>query len=116
MSKELFFIGQPCVFKPGIIIYPPTVKQVITEEAYSIYARLLTYSQEEIEDEFLAENRKLERYPTPLEFLLNNCYHNKTYEKTCKEAFNFFLHSEVNFFYEEKMILIGNLSEVLQTI
>jgi hypothetical protein len=30
MSKELFFLGEPFVFRPGILIYPPSVKEVIT--------------------------------------------------------------------------------------
>jgi hypothetical protein len=54
---------------------------------YEIYYRILTYSQEEIEDEFLENKQTLETYPTPFEFLLNNSYHNKEYEKRSKEAF-----------------------------
>jgi hypothetical protein len=53
MSKELFFLGEPHEFKPGIKIYPPTVRQVIVDNNYNVYGRLLTYSQEEIEDEFI---------------------------------------------------------------
>jgi hypothetical protein len=87
MSKELFFIGAPEEFKPDVLIYPPTVKEVITNELFRHYEKLLTFSQEDIEDEFLAAKKTLEQYPTPYEFLLNNSYHNKQYEMLCKQAF-----------------------------
>lgn len=113
MNKALFFINEPIEFKPGIKIYPPTVKQVIINDNYEIYRRILTYSQEEVEDEFLNEKKKLDVYPTPFEFLLNNSYHNKDYEKKAKEAFQFFIHQEVTFLYELKKIVVGKLEEVI---
>ena len=114
MSKETFFIGQPVLFKNGIKIYPPMVKEVIIEPFYGHYCKILTQSQEDIEDQFLEENKTLEVYPTPLEFLLNNSYHNKDFEKICKNAFKFFLHDEVTFVYEQKMIVIGEINEVVK--
>lgn len=116
MSKELFFLGEPVQFKPGIKIYPPTVKEVVNNYNYNIYSHLLTYSQEDIEDEFLEAKKKLEIYPTPLEFLLNNSYHNKSYREKCQEAFKFFLHTEVVFLYELKIIVVGNPNEELKKI
>lgn len=114
MSKELYFLCEPVQFKSGVKIYPPTVRDVITNERFGIYGKLLTYSQEDIEDEFLEAKKTLEKYPTPIEFMLNNSYHNKDYEKLCKEAFRFFIHEEVSFFYEQKLIVVGNLEEVLK--
>jgi hypothetical protein len=77
MSKEQFFIGKPVEFKTGIKVYPPMVSDLITNDHFGTYVKLLTYSQEEVEDEFLAAKKTLEKYPTPIEFLLNNSYHNK---------------------------------------
>lgn len=114
MSKELFFICEPVDFKPGIKIYPPTVKDVITNQYYGHYSRLLTYSQEEVEDEFIEAKKKLDKYPTPIEFMLNNSYHNKQYEQLCKDAFKFFIHEEVIFLYEQKIIVVGNIEEVIK--
>ena len=114
MSKELFFLCEPVEFKPGIKIYPPTVKQVITNQYYSHYCRLLTYSQEEVEDEFLSVKKQLDKYPTPIEFMLSNSYHSKEYEKLCYEAFQFFLHEPVTFLYEKKLIIIGDIQEAIQ--
>ena len=116
MSKELFFIGKPVQFKPGISIYPPSVEEVITNDFFGHYNRLLTYSQEEVEDEFLEAKKTLDKYPTPFEFMLNNSYHNKQYELLCKEAFKFFIHQDVNFLYEQKLVVVGNIEEILKTV
>ena len=116
MSKELFFIGQPVEFKTGILIYPPLLKEVITNENYSTYARILTYSQEEIEDIYVKEEKDLTKFPTPIEFMLNNCYHNSKYDAMCKKAFQFFLKTEVSFLYEEKKIVIGKLEKILSNL
>lgn len=114
MSKELFFLGKPAQFKAGILIYPPTLNDVVSNLNYSNFNRVLTYSQEEIEDIFVKEKKELKDLPTPIEFLLNNSYHNQDYARICKEAFKFFLKTEVEFLYDKKMILIGNLEDVLK--
>ena len=116
MSKEQFFLCQPKEFKPGIKIYPPTVNDVVINENFNQYVTVLTYSQEDIEDEFLNIKKKLDTYPTPMEFLLNNSYHNKQYDALCKSAFKFFIHEEVTFLYEQKMIVIGNIQEILTNV
>ena len=116
MSKELFFIGEPCPFKEGIFIYPPKTKAIITNEKVGIYIEILTYSQEEIEDNFMASGEFLSDYPTPFEFLLNNSYHNKQYEQYALEAFQFFTGQEVTFLYEAKAIVFGSLKKVLKSI
>ena len=116
MSKELFFIGQPVEFKAGILIYPPLLKEVITNNSYSTYSRILTYSQEEIEDIYVKEKKDLSKFPTPMEFMLNNCYHDSNYDAICKKAFQFFLKTEVSFLYEEKKIVIGNLERILSSL
>lgn len=113
MSKELFFIGEPFPFKEGIKIYPPTVKDVVTNPGYGLYVSILTQSQEEIEDEFVKAKKELDSFPTPIEFLLNNSYHNKEYEFIAKKAFEFFIKEKVNFLYEEKMIIVGDLQEII---
>ena len=113
--NELFFLGEPKEFKPGIKVFPPTVKDVVTTDDYGRYFRLLTYSQEEIEDEFLEAKKPLDKYPTPFEFMLGNSYNNKEYERLCKEAFYFFIHQEVTFLYGEKIIVVGKIEKILET-
>lgn len=113
MSKESYFIGEPVQFKPGILIYPPKVKEVITNQLYGHFGKLLTQSQEDIEDKFLEDNNPQEIYPTPFEALLNNCYHHKQFEKIAIAAFQFFIHQNVTFLYEQKMIIIGDTQDVI---
>lgn len=113
MIKDLFFINSPYLFNGQFYIYPPTVKQVITNPLYNTYVKILTQSQEEIEDLFIKEDKTIKNFPTPLEFLLNNCYHSKEYASICKNAIKFFTHQEVTFLYDKKIILIGDLLDLL---
>ena len=48
--------------------------------------------------------------------MLNNCYHNRQDEIACKQAFQFFLKTEVDFLYDKKLIIIGNLKDVLKNL
>ena len=116
MSKELFFIGAPAEFKAGIKIYPPSLRDVIANKKYNFYSRILTYSQEEIEDMYIEEKKQVEVFPTPMEFMMIQCQQDKRYENICKESFEFFLKTKVEFLYDKKMIIIGELEEVLKNI
>lgn len=116
MSKEAFFIGASVELKTGVKVYPPLLKDIILNNKYGIYLQVLTLSQEEIEDIYVKEKRKLDSFPTPMEFMLNNCYHSQEYRKICQEAFEFFLKTKVDFLYEQKMIVVGELSKVLKEI
>lgn len=116
MTKELFFINEPFEYKKGILVYPPTVKQVITIPMFNVYTKILTYSQEEIEDDFAKEGKTIEECPTPFEFLLNNSYHNKQFEQTAIQAFELFTRQKVSFLYDAKIIVFGDLQKVLQSI
>jgi hypothetical protein len=51
-----------------------------------------------------------------MEFMLNNCYHSPEYKTLCQEAFEFFLKTKVDFIYEKKLIVIGELTEVLKDL
>jgi hypothetical protein len=45
--------------------------------------------------------------------LLINCYHNAEFRAIAQEAFEFFTHESINFFYEEKTLIVGNLEEAV---
>ena len=113
MSKEAAFIGAPLFFKKGVYIYPPTVKQVVGNKNYNLFERLLTYSQEEIEDEFVENKKTLDKYPTPFEFLFQNSFYDKEYERLSYQAFEFFLQKPVTFLYDGGVILIGGIGGIL---
>ena len=61
-------------------------------------------------------NGDMGKIPTPFEFLLINCYYEPSFAQVVKEAFRFFIHDEVNFFYEEKKLVIGDLKKVIREI
>ena len=113
MSKEATFLGFPEDFQGKFLIYPPKVRDIVSNKNFGQYRQLLTFSQEELDDEFL---KKKDASPTPLEFLLSNSYHNKEFEKIAKEAFYFFIQQEVTFIYDKKLILIGDVKKELKRI
>ena len=93
-------------------IYPPTVRDVVANPHFSTYAKILTLSQEDIDEEQNKTPQKNERERiTPLEFLLNCCYHNKEFQQRTEEAFMLFTHKKVKFLYLEKAILFKDCDE-----
>ena len=115
MIDPVVFIGKPLLFKNKFYIYPPKVVDVLTNYHYGQFVRLLTITQEDIRDD-LAKQEQTTDIPTPFEFLLINCYHSQEFADLTKKAFQFFLHQEINFFYEQKMLIVGELEQVVQNI
>ena len=113
MIDPATFIGKPLFFQNKFYIYPPTVEQVITTPSYSQFVKLLTITQEDIIEDLKKEDNQ--QAPTPFEFLLINCFHNKQFLEIANKAFQFFLHEDISFLYEEKMLIVG-LNKTLQHI
>lgn len=121
MINEQVFINAPLNFEKGVKIYPPTVKEVITQSYFPIFRKLLMSSQEDIEDDIEEKKKKnkefkIDKMPTPLEFLFNSIAQDKRIELLAKEGFRFFIHEEVTFLIEQKIVIIGNLEKKLKTI
>lgn len=114
MSDAAFILGFPVEFKQLCLVYPPKVKEVVSNSKYTIYSRLLTFSQEEIEDEYTKNGMELKDVLNPFEYILNNSFHNKDFYELAREAFKFFLHEDVIFLYEQKMVVIGNEEDLLK--
>ena len=105
-------LGYPIEFKKLCLVYPPKVKDVVANNSYAIYARLLTYSQEEIEDEYVKAKMDVALALNPFEYILNNAYHNSQFKDMVEQAFQFFIHEPILMMFEEKTILIGNITDV----
>lgn len=119
MSKETAFLCIGEDFEGKFNIYPPKIKEIVSSKYFSVYRHILTISQEEIEDEYFkkdSKNKSNTKIPTPLEFLLINSYHDKNFEKIAKDAFYFFIKQEVTFLYDKKIILIGDIEEVVKNV
>ena len=116
MIDESYFLGIPKSFKNLCKIYPPAISDVVGNEKFPLYKKILTLSQEEIEDEFVEKKIDIKNLLTPLEYLLNNAYNNEKMWELINEAFVFFIHEPVIFLYEQKRILIGGTQKILGDI
>lgn len=123
-TNEQTFLGFPISFADKVKIYPPLVKDVAAApEKFAQYHRVLTLSQEEIEDLILEDDledfsniaaAERKKAPTPLELLMANAYHNEEIKKITKEAFYFFTREDVTFIFVAKKILIGDLESAIK--
>ena len=113
---EQFFIGLPVNFKNKCKIYPPLLREMLADDDFTAYRKILTYSQEELEDDLINKIDSNDSIPTPIEYLLASSYFNKDFEKIAKNAFRFFIKEEVTFLYDRKAILIGDLETVVKEI
>ena len=115
MINPLTFIGEPQSFNGKFNIYPPTVRQILTTPAYPQYNKILTITADDIKDEIIKKDPN-SKVPTPFEFLLINSFHNANFQQIAKEAFEFFTHEKIYFFFEEKMIVVGDLEQTIPKI
>ena len=104
-------VGKDSKVIDSCYIYPPSINDSLLTENFSDYVSLLAISQPELEDEL---EGKVERVPTPLEYVLTVAYHNKDLEALIKKAFYFFTKKEVSFIYDKKEIWFCNLEDFIQ--
>ena len=113
MIDPRVFIQEPTPFEQICKIYPPSIREVVVEDNFSLYLRLLTITQEELEESAKKEKQKA---LTPFEFLFNCAYNDEKLKKAIQSAFYFFIKEPINFLFEEKKIIVGDLEKVVQNI
>lgn len=111
MSNLNFLFGYPEEFKNLCMVYPPKVRDTFNKK-FSLYSQILTISQEEIEDEYVERKLDVKELLTPFEYLLNGAYNDQEFKRYIEEAFMFFIHEPVTFLFEQKEIVIGEISEI----
>ena len=116
MIDERVFLGFPKNFDNLCKIYPPKIKDVIGNDKFPLYKRILTLSQEEIEDEFTEKRLDLANMLSPFETLFTNAYNNEEMRQLTNDAFFFFIHEPIMLLYEQKKIIIGDIEKVLKKI
>jgi hypothetical protein len=79
MSNPAVFIREPLKFNNKFYVYPPSVRDVVSNPAFSQYLKVLTITQEDIQDELAKKENSDGKYPTPFEFLLINCFHSEPF-------------------------------------
>ena len=105
------FIGEPLNFHDKLKVYPPRVKDVVTNPNFGIFLKILTITTEDLRDEL-----KLENDISPFEFLLANCYQSDQMRQLTIQAFEFFCHTKIGFIFEDKQIIIGDPEELVKNI
>lgn len=108
MINILSFIGEPIHFLQDTFVYPPTIKDVISNPNYFKFLKVLTMSEEDLQDELKDYISPGQEFPSPFIFLLSNCYKNKEIEKLTSMAFEFFTKEKAVIMYEEKTIVLFN--------
>ena len=109
MTNFSAFIGEPLNFKNKIYVYPPKVRDVVANPKFGLYTQILTFTQEDVQDELKKSGKEMDIYPTPFEFLLANCYHSEDFTNLTREAFQFFCKENIFFSYETKQIFVGEV-------
>ena len=112
MLNPAILIGQPLNFKGKLNIYPPTVKEVVTNPNFNIFYKVLTMSQEDIRDEVKGRLGEGEKMPTPFEYLMLSCQYVQGFSAVVRGAFRMFCDVEVIFLFDEMKIIVGNINEL----
>ena len=116
MIDELFFIGKPRKFSNICKIYPPTIDAILEDQYYPLYRKLILISGEDIEDEYAEQEIPFDQLPSPLEYIFSIINSNDDLKEIVENGFKFFIHEDVTFLFDLKLILVGNLSETLSTV
>ena len=116
MLDPIVLLGEPLDFKNKIKVYPPTVKEVVTNSNFGVFYKLLTITQDDIRDELKNKLGEDEKMPTPFEYLMLNCQYVEGFSVILRGAFEFFCKTDVGFLFEEKKIIIGNVEELVQIV
>ena len=116
MIDSAVLIGSPLDFKGKLKIYPPQVKDVVTNPNFNVFYKILTLTQDDVRDEIGKKLGEGERLPSPFEYLMLSCQYIKDFSKILNGAFQFFCKTDIGFLFEEKKIIIGNLEEIVQNI
>lgn len=117
MLSEKSFIGEPEAFEDICFVYPPTIGEIldVSFKEFSIYLKMLTLSQEDIDDDI--EKAKQEGKEiiqiTPFEYLFQASMGLKAekFLESLEKAFLFFTHETITLAPEAKVIIIGEINE-----
>ena len=104
MLDPVVLIGEPLNYKNKIKIYPPTVKQVVTNPNFGVFYKLLSITQEDIKDELNGKLGQGEKLPTPFQYLLLHTKYVDGFGALLRGAFQFFCQTDVGFLFEEQKI------------
>lgn len=116
MIDPNFFLGYPVPFKDICKVYPPKVKDILNNKDFPVYKKLFLSCQEDIEDEYVEAKLSTEGMPTPFEYLFVMMAAEPKIKIIVEEGFKFFIGEPVTILQDQKIIIVGELKEVLKNI
>lgn len=119
MINASAFIRKPLLYKKDCYVFPPSVAEVAADPLFTQYLKILTITQEDINDLFEDKIKEGQKVPSPFIFMFSNYIANEQVREVTEKAFEFFLHKKVTFFAKAGIVIIGNIDEVateIQTI
>lgn len=107
MINPAIFIGEPLIFKKTIKIYPPKIKQVVAGPKFGVFSKILTMTQEDVNDEVKGKIPEGQTPPTPFEYLMAYCQYVEGFIDIVQEALEFFCKEKPVFSFEKNIIIIN---------
>lgn len=113
MHNEKAFIGLPLYFLNEIPVVPPTIEDIIKENFWE-YLRILTISQEDLDDEFaeLAAEKELEVW-TPFQYLMLRAHEEPGVLVLLESAIEFFTKVKPTILPTQMTIFLGSVEDYL---
>lgn len=109
-AKALF--RRPTNFQETCFIYPPSLFEVLDNDEYPIYQRLLTTSQEDIWDELAEQEGQIVKgAPSPIQYLCSLAGRSKKIMHTLEAAIKFFTHEPAIIRPESNLIIFANSAQ-----
>lgn len=115
MIDSYSFLSIPFQFQNICKIYPPKIKEILSESNYPVYRKLFFNTQEDIEDEFTEQKIPLDSIPTPFEYIFE-LSKDLRIKKIVIDGLKFFIKEPVTLLLDQKVIVIGDLKEILPNI
>ena len=116
MIEASIFIGIPKKFLNITYIYPPTVKDILSEPMYNTGYSILTQTQDDIRDEFKKKGGNPNDAPTPFRYIIALSQIDKKSQEIIQQSFELFCKEPVTILPAENKIIFGDLAEEVKRI
>lgn len=116
MIDPYSFLGRPIPFGKICKVYPPKIQEILDEQNYNVYKKLLLCTQEDLEDEYTEQNLPLDEMPTPFEYLFKLAEASEEIKQIILDGFQFFIKEPISLLMDQKLILVGDLEKTLPKI
>ena len=107
------FLGLPFSFQNICKVYPPKIKEILTEKNYPVYKKIFFSTQEDIEDEYTEQKLPIDQVPTPLGYVFKLAEQDERIKKIIIDGIEFFIKEPVLLLMDKQIIIVGDLKESL---